>query len=1068
MTVELGGEDDLGFAELVNRLDSRPGVRGRQFERICVWYLRCAPEYRGRFRKVWLWSEWPGAWAPDAGIDLVAEEHGGDLWAIQAKIYDPGYAIKKADVDSFLAESSRPGFSYRLLIATTDRLGPTARRTLDDQREPVGYLLRSGLEVARVEWPTSPDDLQPRCPPPKEPFPHVREAITETVKGFERTDRGQLLMACGTGKTLAAMWIADRLESRRTLVLVPSLSLLEQTLREWSANASKPFDYLAVCSDETVAGEDAFVQHTSELGLPVTTDADAIAAFLRRPRRRVVFATYQSSPQIAAAHQGRVPGFDLAVADEAHRCAGRVGSEFTTVLDADAIRSRRRLFMTATPRLYTPRLRREAGVLDVEVASMDDEAVFGPVLHRLSFGEGIERDLLSDYQVVVVGVDDATYRAYAERGELVTRDGKRITDARTLAGQIGLAKTMRKYNLRRTISFHGRVKAASEFSAAMPDVIAWMPPRARPAAALWSNHVSGAMATGHRKRLLLGFGDLPPNERGLLSNARCLGEGVDVPSIDGVAFIDPRRSTIDIVQAVGRAIRKSRHKKLGTIVLPVFISEGEDPDQVLDESAFKHVWDVLKALRAHDEALGEELDELRRHLGARRSAPRRPEKIKLDIPVDRVGTQFIDAFNARLVEQTTASWEFYFGLLERFVEREGHARVPQQHKEAGSQLGRWINKQRAAYREGRVDTARRLRLEALSGWTWDARQADWEEGFAHLKRFAEREGHTRAPHGALDDGYPLGNWVSNQGRPYRRGTLDPERRARLESLPGWTWDAREADWEEGFARLERFVGREGHARVSRGHREDGHKLDLWVLVQRQQYRKGTLAPERRVRLEALPGWTWDTREAGWEEGFEHLQKFVDREGHARVPQQHAEADFRLGVWVNTQRERHRRQGPLEAGQSGPLEALPGWTWHPREADWEEGFAHLTRFVEREGHARVPHAHREDGYRLGGWVDSQRQAHRMDALDPERSAQLEAMPGWSWGVRESAWEEGLAHLKAFVDDQGHSRVPGTYQNEDGFKLGRWVVNQRAARRRGRLSDERARRLEALPGWAWAGK
>jgi hypothetical protein len=153
MTVELGGEDDLGFAELVNRLDSRPGVRGRQFERICVWYLRCAPEYRGRFRKVWLWSEWPGAWAPDAGIDLVAEEHGGDLWAIQAKIYDPGYAIKKADVDSFLAESSRPGFSYRLLIATTDRLGPTARRTLDDQREPVGYLLRSGLEVARWSGP---------------------------------------------------------------------------------------------------------------------------------------------------------------------------------------------------------------------------------------------------------------------------------------------------------------------------------------------------------------------------------------------------------------------------------------------------------------------------------------------------------------------------------------------------------------------------------------------------------------------------------------------------------------------------------------------------------------------------------------------------------------------------------------------------------------------------------------------------------------------------------------------------------------------------------------------------
>jgi predicted helicase len=602
--------------ELLTCLDPRPGVRGRQFERICAWYLRSAPRYRDRFRQVWLWDEWPGAWAADAGIDLVAEEHDGGLWAIQAKAYGTDYAIKKADLDSFLAESSRPGFTYRLLIATTDRLGARARRTLDDQREQVGYRLRSDLELEQLAWPASPDDLRPRRSPPKRPFPHVREAVRETVKGFERTDRGQLRMACGTGKTLAAMWIAERLDSRRTLVLVPSLSLLAQTLREWSANASKPFDYLAVCSDETVAGEDEFVQHPSELGLPVTTDPDLIAAFLRRHVRRVVFVTYQSSPQIAEAHKGRVPGFDLAVADEAHRCAGRVGSEFTTILDADRIRSKRRLFMTATPRLYTPRLRREAGVADVEVASMDDEAVFGPVLHRLSFGEGIERDLLSDYQVVVVGVDDETYRGYAERGEFVSRDGKKITDARTLAGQIGLAKTMRKYDLRRTISFHSRVKAAREFSAEMPGVIGWMPTRARPGGTLWSNHVSGTMTSGGRDRLLLSFRDLAPNERGLLSNARCLGEGVDVPSIDGVAFIDPRRSTIDIVQALGRAIRKSRDKKVGTIVLPVFLSADEDPDQVLDESSFKHVWDVLKALRAHDEALGEELDELRRRLGA--------------------------------------------------------------------------------------------------------------------------------------------------------------------------------------------------------------------------------------------------------------------------------------------------------------------------------------------------------------------------------------------------------------------------------------------------------------------
>ena len=352
--------------------------------------------------------------------------------------------------------------------------------------------------------------------------------------------------------------------------------------------------------------------------------------------------------------------------------------------------------MTATPRYYTTRLRREAGLLDLEVASMDDEPVFGPVLHRLTFGDAIARELLSNYQVVVVGVDDETYRAWAERGELVTRDGNKITDGRTLAGQIGLLKAARKYRLRRVISFHSRVKAARDFSADVADVIAWMPARVGPPAALWSEHVSGAMTSGQRDRLLVRFRNLAPGEWGLLSNARSLGEGVDVPAIDGIAFIDPRRSTIDIIQALGRAIRKAPDKKVGTIVLPVFIAD-DDPDRLLNDSAFKNVWDVLKALRAHDETLGEELDELRRALGRQASPPRRPGRIKLDLPAARVGAAFVEAFNTRLVEQTTATWDYWFGLLLAYVSRTGDSRVPTHYIEPnGYKIGQWVASQRSS------------------------------------------------------------------------------------------------------------------------------------------------------------------------------------------------------------------------------------------------------------------------------------------------------------------------------------------------------------------------------------
>ena len=246
------------------------------------------------------------------------------------------------------------------------------------------------------------------------------------MKGFKISDRGQLIMACGTGKTLTSLFVMEKLGAERILVLVPSLSLLKQTLRVWMTNRRTDFDILPVCSDATVSrDEDAIVAHTSDLGVPVTTDPEDIARFLRRRGPRVVFSTYQSSPQVAAAFAGgRIPAFDLVLADEAHRCAGPVSSDFATVLDGSHIKARRRLFMTATPRYFTGRVLKAAQEAEYEYASMDDEATFGPVFHKLGFGAAIERGLLTDYQVSIVGVDDATYREWAEKGALVRIDGE--------------------------------------------------------------------------------------------------------------------------------------------------------------------------------------------------------------------------------------------------------------------------------------------------------------------------------------------------------------------------------------------------------------------------------------------------------------------------------------------------------------------------------------------------------------------------------------------------------------------------------------------------------------------
>ena len=720
--------------------------------------------------------------------------------------------------------------------------------------------------------------------------------------------------------------------------------------------------------------------------------------------------------------------------------------------------------MTATPRIYSAHVLKTAKEAGYEFASMDDEEKFGKVFHRLTFHEAIERKLLTDYQVAIVGVDNATYRDWAEKGYFITIDGKEVKDARSVAGQIGLAKAMRKYDLHRVITFHRLVKGGKEFKASFPDVIDWMPARQRPKGKLWTDHVDGTMSAWERQRRLQCLGDVGNGEYGVISNARCLTEGIDVPTLDGVAFIDPKRSDIDIAQAVGRAIRLAVDKTLGTIVIPVFIDTDEpNPDVILEGSAFKPIWDVLLALRSHDEDLAQQLDDLRRMLGrlprGSRGSLRLPSKIKVvDIP-DVCGDEFASAFKVRIIEQTTASWEFWYGLLEQFVNQNGHANVPAAHQENGYKLGSWVALQRGAYAEGELDAAREMRLRQQPGWTWDARASAWEEGYSHYCDYLKQKGHANVPAAYRDaDSYRLGQWINVQRNVWAKGALDPEREGRLREL-GWVPNLLDAAWEQGYGHYQRFVEREGHARVPQGQKENGFGLGTWVNKQRQAYRKGGMDADRDRRLREL-GWTPDPYVAAWEEAFSCYQHFVEREGHANVPARHEENGIKLGTWVSNQRAIYGR-GELDADRERRLREL-GWTPEVWAAAWEEGYSHHKRFVEREGHARVLQTHKEDGYPLGSWINTQRTKYVKGGLDADRERRLREL-GWTpETTADTAWERGFRHYQDFVEREGHARVPVAHEEEDGYRLGSWVAVQRRVCVKGKLDPERERRLREL-GW-----
>jgi len=680
------------------------------------------------------------------------------------------------------------------------------------------------------------------------------------------------------------------------------------------------------------------------------------------------------------------------------------------------------------------------------------------VLYALPFGKAIENKLLTDYRVVIIGVDDPTIAQWITKRELVTTGTGIETDSESLAAQIGLLKAIKDFDLKRVISFHGRVNRAKAFTTDLQNTMQWIGDEHRPDGTLRTDFVSGDMSANKRRIKLDQLKAIGATERGVLSNARCLSEGVDVPALDGVAFIDPRRSQVDIIQAVGRAIRLSPDKKLGTIVLPVFLAAGKNAEDTIEASHFKPIWDVLNALRAHDDVLADELDQIRTELGRRPGSGVRADgmrKIMIDLPT-AVDARFGNALRTCLVEQVTASWNFWFGLLETFLEREGHSRVPKIFKTAdGYGLGKWVQNQRI---RSNILPVRKARLDALTGWSWDPYADMWEEGFRHLQDFVNREGHAKVSRiYKAANAYSLGIWVSTQRATKEK--LSSERKSRLDAMPGWTWDAIADQWEEGFRYLREFAERERHAMVPDAHREpNGHRLGVWVGKQRTK--RDELRPERRTRLESLPGWSWDARVDLWEEGFRYLKEFAVQYGHTNVPGRFKASDgYRVGRWTCNQRV---IQNSLSQDRKVRLEALPLWSWDVLSDRWDEGFSYLKEFTARTGHTVISREYRNaDGYRVGIWIGTQRA--KRDHLSPERQARLEKLPGWSWDARLDNWEVGYSHLKEFADREGHAKVPDRYKMTDGYPVGGWVSTQRI--RSVKLTQERKARLESLPGWSW---
>lgn len=625
--------------------------KGTYFEELIRAYFRHEASYADLYADVWLFADWAreigtpefGISAKDTGIDLVARTQGtGEYHAIQCKCFAPDYRVRKADIDSFFTASGKSCFTQRIIVATTNDWSENAEAALSDQQPPVYKIDLHDLENSQIDWSRYEPSQPPALKPKKQLRPHQSTALTRVSLEFQSADRGKLIMACGTGKTFTSLKIAETIagRGRRVLFLVPSLNLLSQTLTEWTQESAVPLHSFAVCSDAEVgkkrgkSDEDIVETFAHELRYPATTDARRLAYEMGKrhdaQHMSVVFSTYHSLDVLSRAQQQHgLPEFDLVICDEAHRTTGASfdgddkESNFVRVHHNDFLRAARRLYMTATPRIYGDSAKAQAEKENIALCSMDDEALYGRQFHVITFSEAVELKLLTDYKVLVLAVsEDVVSKRLSdllkdENNQLKVDDAARIIGCWKALSKQGVTHDLAHdpQPMRRAVAFcqvierqkGARVhKVSSKQIAQMFSAVV----EAYQAQEDSDNdllceaaHVDGTMnATEKEEKLRWLRDEPPPNTCRILSNVRCLSEGVDVPALDAVLFLTPRNSPVDVVQSVGRVMRIAPGKQLGYVILPVVIPSGVEPHEALnDNKVYKVVWDVLQALRSHDD-----------------------------------------------------------------------------------------------------------------------------------------------------------------------------------------------------------------------------------------------------------------------------------------------------------------------------------------------------------------------------------------------------------------------------------------------------------------------------------
>ncbi|EGP5042715.1 DEAD/DEAH box helicase family protein, partial [Enterococcus faecium] len=617
--------------------------KGTLFEKIAQIYFKNEPTYKNLFSDVWLLNEVPREYAipkKDTGVDLVARnEATGELTAIQAKFYDN--KIYKRHIDSFLAELNKSYYSDGIIVYSLDSLSSNADEAINQLSKSVQQIGLSDLRNSQVDWesfiPSRPNEVKVKNT--KKTRPYQNDAINLTIEYFKENDRGQLIMAPGTGKTFTSLKLVEKMakqtnkETFNVLYLVPSIQLLSQTLIGWNNDTELSMHSFAVTSDRNASKKkNADELSAKDIGFPATTDSEKLLSNYKKIENNqrdltVVYSTYQSIEVLHEAQEKGFPEFDIIICDEAHRTTGAkaLGEEasvFTRVHNNNYIKANKRLYQTATPKIYGTDAKQKAEDSSIVLSSMDNKDIYGEEIFRLGFGQAVSNDILTDYKVMVLAVDEKVIQKDMQKVLSDSENGLDIDDVSKLIGVWnGLMKrssvdkeaVFEGKPMQRAISFINTINNSKKISSQFNEVVnEYLDGNESIQQSINVRHVDGMMNTLEKKEALDWLSeDFAEDETRVLSNVKFLTEGIDVPNLDAVIFLAPKKSQVDIVQAVGRIMRKFKDKEYGYIILPIVIPEGTTPESILDNNKkYEAVWQILNALRSVDERFSAMINKL--------------------------------------------------------------------------------------------------------------------------------------------------------------------------------------------------------------------------------------------------------------------------------------------------------------------------------------------------------------------------------------------------------------------------------------------------------------------------